>query len=312
MVFSSFGYFLHTQDGSSLHFTILTRDTLGPKKSYKNIYSLIPLDPTSLAYYYGSPHTYDACLYSYPFTLVLLYIPTVASVRYTHTLPLPLLPPPPSLRPSPSLPASIPCSSWPRCLLSIFGSRPPYFLCQMLQLGVEAAASAIRLCICLRRCGNKDFGIERSIYVITASNSLIKVQIFVIVNTFVGYMILPTAQRLTTMNGTSTSSPSSSETMTSTIRCFAWGGRGFLLTCSTSLLNFMGKRSSLYGNWWVLRKRLFEFNSPSSFRRTSSKAYSHPGWPLKHLVCVLSGTIRQCPSTSGRSWTWNGPKASTQ
>lgn len=49
----------------------------------------------------------------------------------------------------------------------------------------------------------------------------------------------------TTMNGTSTSSPSSSDTITSTSKWLTWGRSGFLLTFSTSLLNFMASLSWL-------------------------------------------------------------------
>lgn len=55
---------------------------------------------------------------------------------------------------------------------------------------------------------------------------------------------------------TSTSSSFSSETITSTIKYFTWAGIGFLLTVSTSLLNFIGRRSSLYGNMNECRRRL--------------------------------------------------------
>jgi hypothetical protein len=44
---------------------------------------------------------------------------------------------------------------------------------------------------------------------------------------------------------TSTSSPSSSDTITSTIRCLTCGGICFLLTCSTKWLNHIGSLSSL-------------------------------------------------------------------
>ena len=47
---------------------------------------------------------------------------------------------------------------------------------------------------------------------------------------------------------TSTSSPSSSEAITSTTKCVTCAGTGFLVTCSTSELNFIGSRSSLCGN----------------------------------------------------------------
>ncbi len=44
---------------------------------------------------------------------------------------------------------------------------------------------------------------------------------------------------------TSTSSPSSSDAMTSTRKWVTCAGTGFLVTCSTSALNFIGNRSSL-------------------------------------------------------------------
>ena len=47
---------------------------------------------------------------------------------------------------------------------------------------------------------------------------------------------------------TSTSSPSTSVAITSTTKCVTCAGMGFLVTCSTSELNFIGSRSSLCGN----------------------------------------------------------------
>jgi hypothetical protein len=80
---------------------------------------------------------------------------------------------------------------------------------------------------------------------------------------------------LTTMKGTSTSSPSSSDAITSTRKCLTWGAIGFLLTCSTSLLNFMGNLSSLWRANDMSCTPVVpedECSSPSSFRQMRSRA----------------------------------------
>ena len=88
---------------------------------------------------------------------------------------------------------------------------------------------------------------------------------YILQGAFSFYRTFPNYLRRTIMNGscnaesqydrkwwigrdcTSTSSPSSSEAMTSTIKKVTWEGTCFLLTCSTRRVKFIGCLSSLWG-----------------------------------------------------------------
>jgi hypothetical protein len=79
---------------------------------------------------------------------------------------------------------------------------------------------------------------------------------------------------------TSTSSPSSSDAMTSTTKWVTCAGTGFLVTCSTSALNFIGNRSSLCAkdkecqNSYIRATTIVSCQhcAPSSFQRMNSRA----------------------------------------